>query len=245
MRVSLILDAKEDNGLILPICYNYLIQAAIYNNISEQLANFLHDKGFLIGKRAFKLFTFSRLIGRYELDKAKRKIVYSGDFCLQISSPIERFIEELAGTIARKGSIILGDKKVTVKEMIFPPQPKIKGEVEIRTLSPITVYSTLMTHEGKKKTYYYSPYEKEFSKFIDLNAKKKYTILKGKNIKSNIKIDPLKVREVIVLYKGTVVRGWMGTFCLSGSTSLINVVYDAGIGAKNSQGFGMFEVVKC
>jgi len=36
----------------------------------------------------------------------------------------------------------------------------------------------------------------------------------------------------------------MGIYKLKGGPELIHLVYDAGLGAKNPQGFGMFEIVK-
>ncbi|MBC7189418.1 hypothetical protein H5U35_04285, partial [Candidatus Aerophobetes bacterium] len=41
----------------------------------------------------------------------------------------------------------------------------------------------------------------------------------------------------------TLIKGWMGTYRLEGNPELIKFSYDAGLGAKNSQGFGMYEVV--
>jgi CRISPR-associated endoribonuclease Cas6 len=244
MRVCLVFNAVGD--VILPIHYNHLVQAMIYKNISKDLADFLHDRGFLLGKRRFKLFTFSRLNGRFTIDGTKGRITYHGDLSLQISSPIERFVADITNSIMKRGSIILGGNKLTVKEMAFPASFEARGEkVTIRMLSPLTVYSTLMTPDGRKKTYYYSPYEKEFSELVSINAKKKHFLLTGRVLKSGIKISPLKVKEVVVIYKGNVVKGWMGTFALKGPLSLIKTVYEAGLGAKNPQGFGMFEVVEC
>jgi len=59
VRVRLVFDAGEN--ITLPIDYNHLVQAMIYKNISNDLANFLHNRGFILGKRQFKLFTFSRV----------------------------------------------------------------------------------------------------------------------------------------------------------------------------------------
>lgn len=246
MRVVLNLRNKQDKPVILPTSYNHLVQAAIYSNISPNLANFLHEKGFVFDKRRFKMLTFSRLEGDFILDKNRKQFVYKDGLILRISSPIERFIEEIASAIVKRGFIFLGDNQLKVTEMAFPAQPIIKkGKVRIRMLSPLTVYSTLMTSDGRKKTYYYSPYEKEFSMLVGANAKKKYFLLSGKNIKSKISIVPLRVKEVVTLYKGTIVKGWMGHFILDGPTSLIKTAYDAGLGAKNSEGFGMFEVMEC
>ncbi|MEM2112162.1 MAG: CRISPR-associated endoribonuclease Cas6 [Candidatus Bathyarchaeia archaeon] len=244
MRVRLNLRDPKQGRVVLPTNYNYLIQASIYRNISRELADFLHDKGFLFGKRRFKMFTFSRLEGCCRINKGNKQFVFEGDLTLQISSPIEKFIGDLATTIVKKGFIVLGERVLRVVDLAFPAKPSIKnGALRIRMLSPLTVYSTLMTPEGKKKTYYFSPYEKEFSALVNSNIRKKHSLLSGKNIKSDIKIKPLKVKEVITLYKGTVVKGWMGQFLLTGPKSLIMTGYETGLGAKNSQGFGMFEVI--
>ncbi len=243
MRIRLTLRDPEQGQVVLPTSYNYLIQAWIYRNISRELAEFLHDKGFLFGKRQFKMFTFSRLEGRCRLNENKY-FIFKGDLTLYISSPIERFIEDLATSIVKKGFVILGDQILKVVDLAFPAKPNLSSDrLKICMLSPLTVYSTLMTSDGRKKTYYFSPYEVEFSKLVNSNLKKKYLLLSGKNIKSNIKIEPLGVKEVITLYKGTVVKGWMGRFLLAGPKSLIMTGYETGLGAKNSQGFGMFEVV--
>ena len=226
----------------LRLNYNHLVQAAIYRNVSPELARFLHDRGFLYGKRAFKLFTFSRLLGPYRVRGGR--IFFDGEVSLYVSSCVERFVKEIANSMVKRGFLLLGDSKWEVIGLEFPKRPEISNEVRIRTLSPMTVYSTLTTPDLRKKTYYYSPYEKEFHKLIDLNAKKKHFILHNRNIKSSLTVRPLRAREVVLMYKETVVKGWLGLFTLKGPKTLIRTVYDVGLGSKNPQGFGMFEVLK-
>ncbi|MBC7262393.1 MAG: CRISPR-associated endoribonuclease Cas6, partial [Chloroflexi bacterium] len=50
--------------------------------------------------------------------------------------------------------------------------------------------------------------------------------------------------EAIVLFKGTVIKGWTGLYELNLPEPYFSLAYDAGLGAKNPQGFGMVEVVK-
>ena len=190
------------------------------------------------------MFTFSRLEGRCKLDKGNKQFIYNGDVILHISSPIEKFIEDLANTIVSEGFITIGKQRLKIVELTFPAKPAIgNNKLKIHMLSPLTVYSTLMTYDGRKKTYYFSPYEKEFSSLVNSNAKKKHFLLSGESIKSDIEIKPLRVKEVVVMYKDTLIKGWIGHFSLSGPKTLIETTYEAGLGAKNSQGFGMFEVV--
>jgi CRISPR-associated endoribonuclease Cas6 len=118
-------------------------------------------------------------------------------------------------------------------------------EVLVHTLSPIVVYSTLLTKEGKKKTYYYSPLEEEFSGLITRNLKKKYALLNGRMLEGKVEVESIKrCREVMVSFKGTVIKGWHGKFKISGNKDLILTGYRCGFGSKNSAGFGMVEVYK-
>ena len=124
--------------------------------------------------------------------------------------------------------------------------PINQDKLKIRMLSPITIYSTLSKANGGKKTYYYSPFENEFSQLISENAKKKFKAFYGKEPNGEIQLISLNVNksnERIIFYKGTVIKGWMGIYEVSGDPELIKLTYDAGLGGKNSQGFGCFEVL--
>ncbi len=50
----------------------------------------------------------------------------------------------------------------------------------VKTLSPITVYSTLETPDGRKKTYYYNPFKADFKELIikNLQRKARYGLVK-------------------------------------------------------------------
>ncbi|MDK2900903.1 MAG: CRISPR-associated endoribonuclease Cas6, partial [Thermosipho sp. (in: thermotogales)] len=60
MRIYLDLDFEK---LELPIHYNHILQSIIINMIdSSGYRKFIHDEGYVLGKRKFKLYTFSRLL---------------------------------------------------------------------------------------------------------------------------------------------------------------------------------------
>ncbi len=242
MRIRITLEKDGAYEFSLTLHYNHLIQGWIYNNISETLSNFLHDRGFAFEKRKFKLFTFSRILGRFRI--SSELIHFKGPVWFYIGTPIDRFMREFTNGLLRKSTIRLGKELLKVKEMSILNEPSFGHDNEIRMLSPVTVYSTLLTPEGRKKTYYYSPMEREFVEILSDNALKKYQLLHGRVLKGGLQLAPVKVKESIVFYKDTVIKGWMGYFRLSGPKKLIKTVYDAGLGSKNSQGFGMFEVIK-
>jgi CRISPR-associated endoribonuclease Cas6 len=215
------------------------------------LAEFLHDKGAVFEKRHFKLFTFSRLLGRFRL-KGK-EIAFQGPVSLWVASPLVKILESFASHFVKKEKIKLGNSylRPTGVEVAFSEE--MKGPVFVKTLSPITVYSTLQSVEGKKKTYYYSPFESDFSQLVKKNLAKKYSLIKEENSlnKKNTSdrgdsflIKPMKVsnrNEHIIFFKGTVIKAWSGIYKMDGPTEYLQVAFDTGLGAKNSQGFGMIE----
>jgi len=229
-------------GVDVPVHYNWYLQSYIYNTISQPLSSILHNIGFSYRKRKFKFFTFSRLIGRIRVSNSTA-LIKPPTVSFLVSSPLEEFLKDLSNRILRRGDLSIGKTILRIESIDFLEDPELDSPLKIRTLSPITVYSTLMKPEGSKKTYYYSPFEKEFSQMITENAMKKHYLLTGWHADGDLYLEPLRVREVILRFKGNFVKGWDGTFILRGSRRLIRTVYDTGLGSKNSQGFGMFEVM--
>lgn len=234
--------APHELPAILPIRNNHLIQAALYRSVSPELSAFLHNQGFLHGKRSFKLFTFSRLFGQRV--RRGNQIIFTSPIRLFVSSPVPRFIREVANTLLLRGTITLGNIDYSIQEITFPKEPSLTSPLEIRMLAPVTVYSTLYTRDQRRKTYYYSPQESEFSQQIEASLKRKALILTHHEYKSDVHINPNgDNREIVVFFKDTVIKGWVGRFTLHGPKTLLRIGYDTGLGSKNPQGFGMFEVI--
>jgi len=91
-----------------------------------------------------------------------------------LSSPKEKLIQQFAETLLKSPEVKLSRNLLIISSIEVFSKPDIQDDVTIRMLSPVTVYSTLFSTNGKKKTYYYSPFEKEFSQLIRANILKKY-----------------------------------------------------------------------
>lgn len=245
MRLTIKFSSSEP--VTLPLSYQQQVQGFIYNSISPRLAGLLHDYGFRHEKRSFKLFTFSRLRGAFTIQKQDKAIIFTGPLELHFSSPVEQFVKEFGNELLLKDTHNIGDNKLTVQEINVVPNPVSSRTAQIRMLSPITIYSTLSTADGRKKTYYYTPFENEFSELIRSNLIKKYTALNRKEpSKTTFQITPARVskrNQVITNYKGFVIKGWEGIYEISGEPELLTLGLEAGFGGKNSQGFGCAEVV--
>ena len=236
----------ENSTLRLPVHYNGLIQAFIYRHLDEWLALKIHNQGFKDpqAERQLKLFTFSRLIPENSPRVKDRRITFKGPINLIISSPYHEFIQSFGSNLLREGRFYLAGEALELISVEVEPVPQYTEKVIVKALSPITVYSTLETPDGRKKTYYYNPFESDFEELIIKNLQRKLRTWSGiKTDGGSIKPYRINTRnERIIIYKDTVIKGWDGLYELQLPPELFQMAFDAGLGAKNSQGFGCVEV---
>lgn len=232
----------KEGDIILPLDYNHIVQAFIYRIIDEKLSAFLHDFGF--GEsRKFKMFTFSRLFGKYSLKKKPGFIIFENEVSLTVSSPYGAFCQSFANGIIKK-KIFLGDNELEVVRAEINPIEIKKEEIIIETLSPIVVYSTLLKPEGSKYTVYFHPEENEFVDLLSKNLCKKYRVWKNENYEDRqIFIKPLRPPKLnLVRYKDFIIKGYSSSFKITGPIELLQIGIEAGFGSKNSMGFGCVRV---
>lgn len=231
------------NDIHLPVHYNHQIQAAIYGALDPELAGFLHTKGFEVGGRSFKLFTFSRLLGEYKL--AGQDITFKSPVKLVVCSPVDQFCQSLLNGLISKDSIQLGPVRLKV-ESVKVEKPMVEEDVlKLRLLSPVVAYSTLMKPEGSKYTCYFQPGEKEFTRVAGENLRKKYRALfNAEPPDGEFEVKCLKEPRLHILqYKGLSIKGYLGPLQLKGPRELLQMALDAGLGSKGSLGFGCGEMV--
>ncbi|HHU63698.1 MAG TPA: CRISPR-associated endoribonuclease Cas6 [Clostridiales bacterium] len=244
MHVNIKFKVKND-CVSLPISYNHLVQSCIYNSISDELADFLHSTGYCVEKRNFKLFSFSRLNGPFQIDKDKKEICFFEKIGLTVSSLVDEFCESLVNTLLTKGEVRIGSNVLEV-ESINAKKIKIdQPEIKVKTLSPIVVYSTLLGPDGRKYTCYFQPGDPDFESLIDNNLKKKYYALHSEQFsQGSIKLRSLgRCKLNIINYKNFVIKGYSGRLALSGPKDLLQIAVDGALGSKNSQGFGCIDLL--
>lgn len=230
---------------VIPIHYNYLVQAAIYAALPGDKASRLHDDGFTAGNRKYKLFSFSRLMGKFNIDGPAGTISFPEGVLLVISSPDTEFFLGLINNLLTKNQVRIGDCQFSIEEVRFDEQVVEDGVLTVRTLSPVVIYSTLLRPEGGKYTCYYQPGEGEYNRLITSNLIKKYEAFYGyKPPEGEVRARPLdRPRLHVTSYKGTVVKGYTCRLKLSGPRELLQMALDAGLGGKGSQGYGCVEKV--
>jgi len=233
----------EQSSPAVPIHYNYLIQSAIYAALPEETAVRLHDEGFRSGGRIFRMFAFSRLLGRFILDRAAGTITFPDTANLVVTSPDAKFFLALINNLLTQNHLRFGQAVFQVEEVRFDEQEAEGDVLIVRTLSPVVAYSTLLRPEGGRYTCYYQPGEGDFDKLITANLAKKYLAYHGlQPPEGEVRARPLdRPRLHVTTYKGTVVKGYSCRLRLSGPRELLQTALDAGLGGKGSQGYGCVE----
>lgn len=242
MRVEIYFNL--DGPVSIPIQYNHIIQAIIYSFISdEKFKDFIHSKGYKFKERSYKLFTFSKINGKFRLDKNNHKITFYEDMRITISSAANEFMEYLLSSVLIESNPInIGGAIVEINRVEAKKSPELFNKAQVYTLSPVTAYSTL----ENKQTKFYNPFDMEFSQYIKNNLLHKYEAYHGKQPEdTDFIIKPIgAVKEARVNYKGFHILAYNCEFEMEGSEELLRIAYDAGIGGKGSQGFGCIEVKK-
>lgn len=232
----------ENAGIIdIPVNYNYYIQSSIFTLLADEDAGYaamLHDTAYG-GKYKYKMFTFGELKGRSHFHD--KKLYYEGDILLEIRSASDIFLQVLMNSALKAGSMRIGKHDLQVKKVELNSYQITDSLIKIRTLTPIIAKE----QTDDNKTIYYSPHDVRFIRRVREAFESKYEAYCNTKPLSSIDILPMNEnKKVVTNYKGTWINAYHGIFQLCGEPAHLQFMYDVGLGAKTSQGFGMFDVIK-
>ncbi len=262
MRLKLKLEVDKTHNL-LPLNYQYPISAWIYNVLGRadpKYADWLHIHGHKIDNKHFKLFTFSQLFpGKYERLNDRLKILNTESF-LYISFHIDKSLENFIIGLFQNQEIHIADQKskaiFNIRTIEILPVPELSKDTLFGCLSPICLSKTVI-YNHKKSSQYLSPHDPEYQDYFFNNLVFKYLAAHpddGK-MKEKFKYDKLIGIEflstpqsrLITIKEGreeeTKIRGFSFQFRIQAPEKLIQFGYEAGLGEKNSLGFGCVDVI--
>lgn len=214
--------------------------------MEPDLARKIHEKGTSFNGRVFRLFTFSRLIGEYKISADKRWIRFPSKCSIVISSPIDEILRSVASRLLNSPILRIGFNQTTIESLQAENVPVMEDpHIRVRTLSPIVAYNTLKRMDGRKYTLYHQPSEKEFATLLHHNLLRKLAAMaewseavSPGDLSSEFAVSCSNARLHILKYRDFIIKGYSGTFRISGSPILLRMGIEAGFGSKNSQGFG-------
>lgn len=236
MRLKLVIDINQE----IPFSYHHYLQGMIYHAIEDSSSVALHDQG--IGESNYKYFTFSELKGPYI--NSGKGIRFTKPAYLYITSASAsmlnhlyiEFMENPKVRIGRNTFNIIGIEPIN-DDVIFNEN----NHYVLRTLSPITCYKT----DRKGYTTYFDARSSDFEDSIISNLQKKFKALFESDDDEFIEfIDIRKIKEVKVKYKNVLYVAYNLEMEAKISDEYLRLLLHSGLGAKNSAGFGMMELIK-
>ena len=251
MRIKITCDIGE--GIRLPINYNYFLTGVIYQFLKEsdpEYAHFLHQDGYEVEDRRFKLFTFSQLMAKREIQDDQ--IHFRSPLTWCVSSSQEQFLANFAAALMETGILQIERHRLRVQNVEVLPPPRFGPQMTFRCLSPITM-STKRERDDRLSTHYCLPDDPQFSELVRQNLIRKYEAVyqhppQEKSFAMTFDqayINKKRGRVTrLVDFKGTKIRSVNSLFHVIGAPELIRIGYECGFGDKNSMGFGMVEVLR-
>lgn len=256
MRFKLILE-RADQHRFLPINYQYELSSAIYRVIergNEDFSAFLHDEGYRLGNKPFRLFTFSRVfLDKQRVHVNQGRIEHLGTRAeLDVSFLIDRAAEEFIKGLFLGQQFFLGDQisginyQVSIIEATAPVN--FRRSMHYRCVSPILIkekraaggenyldpshakYGDLLVHNliSKWAAQAMAGVEQTGESFQDLAYR--FEAL-GKVHKNGVVIKQMTPQESKLI-------GYSFEFILDAPEELQEIGYYSGFGHLNSQGFG-------
>ena len=225
------------NMLNLPVSYNSIVQGFIYNTLSVAdpcFSYYIHNKGRKQGVNLFKLFTFSRLKGKYDI--RRREIIFPRTASLEIRSPDISFIENFLRGCSEGDTVQLGTNHVRIDRIAAEDKKITENTVSAFCLSPF-VYPdefpqcNLFNHDMAKYKLINNARNKWLSEGFD-----------GADFALDVDFTGCQPKKAQCVFKNTYIIGWDTPFLLKGNPEIIDFLYNTGIGNRNSQGFGMFGI---
>ncbi|WP_427366720.1 CRISPR-associated endoribonuclease Cas6 [Candidatus Caldatribacterium saccharofermentans] len=244
MRLRIVLGGTGE--IFLPWEYPHLLHGLLYRAVigeNPEFGVFLHERGFGEDHHRYRLFVFSRIFPK-KARRCEKGLWCTPPLVFWVASPLAFFLEALASALLRSRRISLGNTVLFVKSIEIEPPPDFSGKVLCETLSPL-VASTGVRRGEKLHKVFLAPEDPRFFAVVQENLYRKARAL-GLSLAPDAQVffEPVGTwRSKLVSVQGTNIRGYEGRFFAQGDATLLALAYDAGLGERNAQGFGMFRVV--
>ena len=244
---------------MLPMDYQYYLSAWIYKVIGKadpDFSGFLHAEGYTSGYKQFKLFNYSPLnFGRPTLWKEKTLFeIHTDQLYLFVSFHLAEAAEKFIIGLFNNQQVYVGDQfnglDLEVSQVERLPEPELKSTMNYRAVSPVVIS---LKEEDSKYARYLSPADVNYIDLIRKNLWTKYNsvpniTVQPEDINFHFKLKGESKSKLVTIKPYTPeqskLRGFVFDFSLTCPVEIHQLILAAGIGEKNSMGFGWVEGVQ-
>lgn len=237
--------------LKLPLGYHPYLQGLIYHILGESPAysTFLHDYGYEADGKNYKLFVFSLLQGEYTISGGS--ITFHNEVSFEVRSPIGEFCDVFYYALMHRQSFEIGHQPLDLIDCTVSRFGIASRRIHIDMLSPLCLSKVTSGADGSPRSDYIAPTDPEFNSLLQTNFERKLESSFGRYPAGRITLTPDRLvhgemqrrDKYVTHFKDTLVVAWRGRYTLTGNPSDLSFLLDAGLGSRNSQGFGMFRVI--
>lgn len=235
MRLVLRMKANE---LVLPLSYKSIVQGILYNMMDEKKeGSFYHDQGYRDKDKTYKMFVFSDLYGNYSIKN--KNIIFKDEIKLYISVMDKKLFKIIYNYLSNNDYLFFNKQKVKIIGFDVLDLPHFNGikDIRIKTLSPIVTYTS---KNGYFK--YYQPGDSEYEQLLIDNIKHKISAYNYPINKCVFKIkEVVYKKKKLVHFKNTFYEAYQCELVITTNYETLKIIYDTGLSAKGSCGFGMIE----
>ena len=226
---------SADPALSLPVSYNAMLQGFLYSCWRGERYD-LHEVGYRFEQKVYRLFTFSWLTGRYTLEG--KTIRFEGPVSFEVRSPREDLIEILKEALLERGEVQLGQRRLPLLNLQSADRFFFPEKAIIRMRTPMTIHVT--QRDGSSVCI--QPDHGLFRNMVEENLRRKSSSA-GLSLDPALWLEPKRPPiKRVTQFKDTNVTCWQGKYLLAAKPDTMRFLYYAGLGDRNSQGFGMFDI---
>lgn len=244
-RKIVVFEATEDT--VLDYNYHYELMKEVYKSLEvvNSLEAFqMHEEGFLIENKRYKLFTHQLFIEKANYIKNGIEIK-KGTRCYLTVSGLNKVVKSIVLGFVKKGSLELFNKHYKIIEVKADKRVKFDNITLYKTRNPVV--ATIQNEE--KKIVYTSPFDESFYRVIANNLKRKYKLIYNKEYEGELYFDiedtfSIKKRLISnIKSKGMLIGYSNFELYIIADKDMQKVAYYCGIGSNNSLGMGMMTYI--
>ena len=233
---------EASNDISLDYNYQYELMKEIYNSIEVidmSLANHLHNIGFHIDNKKYKLFTHHLYIHKPEYTKDFIKIKKGTSISLIVSG-LKQIVNNVSLGFLEKGTLKLFGNSFKVISIENDKKVRFNKITLYKAINPIVATK----QNENKNIIYVSPFESDYYKILAHNLKRKYKLVYGKDYEGELYFDiedtlSIKKKAISKIKSKFMIIGYSNfQLFIEADADMQKIAYYCGLGGYNSLGMG-------
>ena len=254
MRFTVGINLKGEPPFQLPASYRRHIVALIKSAVkSNNDSNSVYELYYGMGNiHKIKPFTFFLSLPDSKfgnLESARFINLDKPTVELHITSNDSAFLSSIyKGMLKPNNTMTLFNYNVEFKDFYLRKVTSINSNfIKFRILSPIVIKNWITYEKKRRFKGYISCVDPEFVESIiySINTQCRRLIPNvAKRKIDNIEIDTTECSTIKIYHYQEIISGTIGTIGIKADEEILELIYDAGLGARRNQGYGMLDIVK-